>query len=160
MDTEKENNEKVDGKGEESDSLQRENTALVNELKSRDAAIIKLEEVLKAKESEMEALKKDADTLRKTLDEMGKVLSQAVTAYKEAIVQANPGLPAELITGDTIEAVKGSVKNARAIMEKVRQEMEAEAARTRIPAGAPQRAALDLSALSSREKIKYALEGG
>ena len=52
-----------------------------------------------------------------------------------------------------------SLKNARALMERVRQEMEAEAAKTRVPAGAPQRAPLDLSALSAREKIQYALGG-
>jgi hypothetical protein len=29
-----------------------------------------------------------------------------------------------------------------------------------VPAGAPQRTPLDLSGLTSREKIKYAMEGG
>jgi predicted RNase H-like nuclease (RuvC/YqgF family) len=161
MDTEKEQekNEKVDGEGEESDSLKRENEALARELKSRDATIIRLEENLAAKDEEIVALKKDLDELRQALDETGKAIPQAVAAYKEMVVQANPGLPAELITGDTIEAVKESVKNARAIMERVRQEMEAAAARTRIPAGAPQRAPLDLSALSAREKIQYAIRG-
>ena len=82
-----------------------------------------------------------------------------MATYKEIVVQANPGVLAEMITGDTIEEVNESLKNARAIMERVRQEMEAEAARTRIPAGAPQRAPLDLSALSAREKIQYAIRG-
>ncbi len=159
MDTEKENekNEKVDGKGEENDNLQREKQAFADELKSRDATIIKLEQEITAKESEITALKKELDELKQKLDEMGKTIAQAVAAYKEVMVQANPGLPAELITGDTIEAVKESVKNARAIMEKVRQEMEAEAAKTRIPAGAPQRTSPDLSGLSAREKIQQGL---
>ena len=161
MDTEKEQvkNEKVEGGGEESDSLKRENEALTRELKSRDSTIIRLEQDLAAKDNEITAMKRDLGDLRQALDETGEAIAQAVAAYKEMIVQANPGLPAELITGDTIGEVDESVKNARAIMDKVRQEMEAEAARTRIPAGSPQRAPLDLSALSAREKIQYGIRG-
>ncbi len=131
---------------------------LTDEVKSRDAIIIKLEQAVAAKESEIAALKKELDGLKQTLDELHKTIAQAVVAYKGMVMAANPGLPAELITGDTIEAINESVKNAHAIMEKVRQEMEAAAARTRIPAGAPQRTALDLSGLSSREKIQQGLK--
>lgn len=161
MDTEKgqEKDEKVDSESEIIDSLQRENEALADEVKSRDAAILKLEEVLKAKESEISSLKKERDELKRGLEEAGKAITQAVAAYKEMVIQANPGLPAELITGDTIDAVKESVKNARSIMDKVRQEMEAAAAKTRVPPGAPQRAPADLSGLSAREKIQYAIRG-
>jgi chromosome segregation ATPase len=160
MDTEKEleKNEKVDGEIEKIDSLRRENEALAGEIKSRDATIIKLEEVLKAKEGEIVSLKKERDELKLALDETGKAISQAVVAYKEMVVQANPGLPAELITGETIEEVEKSVKNARAIIDKVRQEMESAAAKTRVPAGAPPRSPLDLSGLSPREKIQQGLK--
>jgi hypothetical protein len=75
------------------------------------------------------------------------------------VIQANPGVLAEIITGDTVEEVNESLKHARSLVERVRQEMEAEASRTRIPAGAPQRVPLDLSALSPREKIQYAIGG-
>jgi predicted RNase H-like nuclease (RuvC/YqgF family) len=156
---EQEKNENADDGGEEIDSLKRENEALAREIKSRDAMLIKLEQDVAAKDQEIVALKMNLNELKQALDELGKAIPQAVAAYKEMIVQANPGLPAELITGDTIEAVDESVKKARAIMEKVRQEMEAAAARTRIPAGAPQRAPLDLSGLSAREKIQYAIRG-
>jgi predicted RNase H-like nuclease (RuvC/YqgF family) len=159
MEKEQDKNEKVDGEGTETESLQRENEALASELESRGATIIRLEQNLAAKDEEITALKKDSSEAKQALDEMGKAIPQAVADYKEITIQANPGLPAELITGDTIEAVKGSVKNARAIMEKVRQEMEAAAAKTRIPAGAPRRAPLDLSGLSAREKIQYGLAG-
>ena len=154
---EQENNEKVDDGREKIDSLKKENEALARELESRDAMLIKLEQDVAAKEGEITALKKELDEARLALEELGKAIPRAVAAYKEMIIQANPGLPAELITGDTIEAVDESVKKARAIMEKVRQEMEAEAAKTRIPAGAPRRAPLDLSGLSAREKIQYGL---
>ena len=63
MDTEKEQakNEGVDGGGEESDSLKRENEALTRELKSRETTIIRLEQALAAKDSEIAALKQALD---------------------------------------------------------------------------------------------------
>jgi ABC-type iron transport system FetAB permease component len=74
-------------------------------------------------------------------------------------VAANPGVLAEMITGESIEAINKSLENAKALIERVRQEIEAEASRTRIPSGAPQRTPLDLSVLSPREKIQYAIGG-
>jgi uncharacterized protein (DUF3084 family) len=162
MDTEKEQekNKKVESEGEENGALQLENAVLAGELKSRDIVILKLQQEAAAKESEIVAVKKELEELKQVMDGIGKVITQAIAAYRELVIQANPGILPELITGDTIEAINESVKNARAIMDRVRRGIEAEAARTRIPAGAPQRAPLDLSALSPREKIKYALEGG
>jgi uncharacterized protein (DUF3084 family) len=160
MDTEKEqeNSGTVEGKSEKIDSLRQENEALAEAVNARDAAIARLEEVVRAKESEIVDLQKERDTLKQALDEAGQVVAQAVAAYKELVIQANPGLPPELITGDTIEAVKESVNNAHAIMEKVRQEMETAAARTRVPAGAPPRALADFTGLSPREKIQQGLK--
>jgi uncharacterized coiled-coil protein SlyX len=161
MVTEKEQEKEsgVEAGGDELEGLRRENEALARELKARDAAITRLEQALAGKDSELATLKQTLAEARQALDEMAKVFAGAVTAYKELVVQANPGVLPELITGDTIEAVNESLKNARALIERVRQEMEAEAARARIPAGSPQRAQLDLSTLSPREKIQYAIGG-
>jgi len=156
---EKEKTEEIEATGDELDNLKQENESLAHELESRDATIIRLEQALATKDSEITALKQSLDEAKRTLDELGKALPQAVAAYKELIVQANPGILAELITGDSIEEVNESLKNARALMERVRQEMEAEVAKTRVPPGAPQRAQLDLSSLSAREKIQYAIGG-
>jgi uncharacterized coiled-coil protein SlyX len=146
----------IEATGDEVD-LKRENEALTLELKSRDARIIRLEQALAGKDSEIVALKQSLAEAQSHLGEIGQALSQAVAAYKELVVQANPGVLAELITGDTVDEVNESLKNAQALVNRVRQEVEAEASKTRIPAGAPQRAALDLSALSPREKIQYAI---
>jgi uncharacterized protein (DUF3084 family) len=160
MDTEKESekNEMVDGENVESENLKSVNEALTSEIKAQDAMILKLEQELTAKESEITALKEELDELKQAIDEANKAVVQAVAAYKEMAVQANPGLPLELISGDTIAAINESVKNARSVVDKVRQEMEAEAARTRIPAGAPRRSVPDLSGLSPREKIQQGLK--
>ena len=147
------------GGGDEVAALRTENEALAREAEAGVATIARLEQTLAGKDAEIAALTQSMDEARQTLEELGKALPQAVAAYKGLIVQANPGLLAELIAGETIAEVDESLKNARALMERVRQEMEAEASRTRIPAGSPQRVALDLSGLSPREKIQYAIGG-
>lgn len=156
---EQEKSDEIETGGDETDILKQENEALTRELKSRDAAIIRLEQTLATKDSEIVALKQALDEAERKLAELSQALSQAVASYKALVVQANPGVLAELITGETVEEVNESLKNAQALIDRVRQEMEAEASKTRIPAGAPQRAPLDLSALSPREKIQYAIGG-
>ncbi len=145
--------------GDEAESLKQENERLAGEVESRDATIMKLEQALSGKDGEIADLKQALDEAKQALDELGKALPQAIAAYKEMVVEANPGVLAELITGETIEEVNESLKNARALMEKVRQEIESEAAKTRVPAGAPQRTQPDFSGLSAREKIQYAIGG-
>ena len=158
--TEKERgkSDEIEANGDEVD-IKQENEALTRELKSRDATIIRLEQALAGKESEIAALKQALAEAERKLADLGNDLAQAVASYKALVVQTNPGVLAELITGDTVDEVNESLKNAQALVDRVRQEMEAEASKTRIPAGAPQRAPLDLSALSPREKIKYAIGG-
>ncbi len=153
MDTEKQP-ENIAQNGSKTD----ENHNVEEELKSRDARIIKLEQDLAVKESEMAALKNELDVLGQALDGRDKAMAQAVADFKEMVVVANPGLPPELIAGDTIAAVKDSLDNARAVVDKVRQDLDAAAVRVRIPAGAPQRLAPDLSGLSPREKIQQGLK--
>jgi uncharacterized protein (DUF3084 family) len=159
--TEKEqgNSEEFGATGNEIDILKQDNEALSRELKSRDATIIRLEQALAGKDSEIVALKQALDEAERKVADLGKALAQAVASYKALLVQSNPGVLADLITGDTVEEVNESLKNAQALVDRVRQEMEAEASKTRIPAGAPQRTPLDLSALSPREKIQYAIGG-
>ncbi|MFC1942347.1 hypothetical protein ACFLWU_03920 [Chloroflexota bacterium] len=144
--------------GDEID-LKQENEALRREIKSRDAVITRLEQAQAGKDNEIVTLKLTLDEAERKVTELGKALALAVATYKEMVVQANPGMLAELITGDNVEDINESLKNARALVERVRQEMEVESSKTRIPAGAPQRAPLDLSALSPREKIQYAIGG-
>ena len=156
---EQEKNEEVEDSGEENGNPAGEDKVLEQEVKSLKTMILRLEQGLAEKDSEIAGLKQALDEARQTIDELGQAVSRAVAAYKETVVQANPGVLAELITGETVAEINESLKNARALIERVRQEVEAEASRTRIPAGASQRAPLDLSALSSREKIQYAIGG-
>jgi chromosome segregation ATPase len=161
MVTEKEQvtNPEEEADGEEVESGGQEAEALKRELESREATIMRLEQALAAKDGEIADLNQSLDEAKKESVETERSLAQAVAAYKELVVAANPGVMDELITGETIEEVNESLKNARSLIERVRREMEEEAARTRVPAGSTQRMPVDLSSLSAREKIRYAIGG-
>ncbi len=129
------------------------------EIRARDTRLSEAE----ARVTELEQTVADRDSeLAKSdeaLTEMKNSLAEAVSSYRALVVQANPDIPDELITGDSIEAINQSLENARALISRVRQVLEEEVAKTRVPSGAPQRAPPDLSALSPREKIQYSIGG-
>jgi len=143
----------------ELERLKREKEALAGELESKDANITELEQTVASHESEIVTLKEVIVESDRKLTDINSTLSQAVADYKALVEEANPGILAEMITGDTIEAIKESLEEARGLVERVKQGVEAEASRTRVPAGAPQRTPFDLSVLSPREKIQYAIGG-
>ena len=136
------------------------------ELKAKDARlseaetrITELEQVIADRDSELATLKQAVAESDEALTNVKNSLAQAVSSYRALVVQANPDIPDELITGDSIEAIDQSLENARNLISRVKQGLEVEAAKTRVPAGAPQRTPPDLSALSPREKIQYAIGG-
>ena len=144
---------------DELEILKQENEALNRGLKDRDAAILRLEQERAARDSEIVALKQAMEDAEGRIKETGENLTKAVASYKEQVIQGNPGVPADMIVGETVEEIDESLKKALALIEKVRQEMEAEVSNMRIPGGAPQRTPMDLSGLSAREKIQYAIGG-
>ena len=127
------------------------------QLAEKSSRITKLEQAMADKDSQITALKQSAAELEPRLAELEDSLAQAVSSYRALVVQANPGVPQELITGDSIEAIDQSVAAAQTLVAKVRKELEAEIAGAKIPAGAPLRTPPDLSALSPQEKIQYAI---
>lgn len=157
MVTEK-NPEMVDSQ-DEVEILKRQNEELIRELKDRDATILKLEQERADRDSEIAALKQAMKDTEDRINEINDNLAQAVAAYKERVIQGNPGVPADMIAGETVEEIDESLEKALVLIEKVRQEIEAEASKMRIPGGAPQRKPIDLSGLSAREKIRYAIGG-
>ena len=84
-------------------------------------------------------------------------LTEAVLSYKRMVTETNPEVPEDLIAGDSIMAIEESLKQGKNLINRVKQGLEAEIQAVRIPAGAPQRTAPDLSALSPREKIQYSI---
>jgi hypothetical protein len=75
------------------------------------------------------------------------------------VLELNPEIAEELINGDTIEAVNVSLEKAINLVRRVKKSVEKEISNIKVPAGAPGRRASDLSGLSPREKIQYAIGG-
>ena len=143
----------------ELESVRAEKETLAIELDTKGAAITELEQVVADRDSEVAALKQAVAESDEVLASVRDSLAQAVSSYRALVVQANPDVLDELISGDSIEAINQSVEHAQGFISRVKQGLEAEAARTRVPVGAPQRTLPDLSALSPREKIRYAIGG-
>jgi len=158
-DEEKELNDELEALREEREGLKREKEVLNSELEARRTTIGELQEALAARDTEIAGLRQTIADSEQKLAQINDSLSQAVASYRELVVAAHPEIPPELITGDSVEAVDESLQSARALVDKVRQGIEEETSRTRVPAGAPPRAPLDLSVLSPREKIQYAIGG-
>lgn len=126
-------------------------------LAAREERLAGLERALVEKEAEAKTATGRVGELEGKVGTLDASLSQAIASYKALVVQANPGVIAELVEGGTIAEVDGSLARARALVSRVRQGLEGEAARLRVPLGAPGRVTPDLGNLSAREKISYAL---
>lgn len=129
------------------------------ELASRDTRISELRQVTANLESEITTVKQAVAEADESLNKLGESFKQAVASYKTLVIQSNPDVPEELVTGESTEAITDSLTSAKELVSKIRKGMEAEISLARVPAGAPERTAPDLSALSPREKIQYAIGG-
>ena len=128
-----------------------------DELAKANVYLIELEQAVASKDDEIVALKQAEADLEERLTAMSNSLAEAVASYKAMVIQANPEVIEELVSGDTIESINESLGQAKTLISKVRQGVEAEISLTKVPAGAPERTLPDLSALSPREKIQYAV---
>ena len=117
------------------------------------------EQVIAQKESEIAVLRKSEGELKEKLSAVAKALNEAVARYKDRVLELNPEIAEELIVGDTVEAVNKSLEKAVNLVGRVKKSMEKEISNIRVPAGAPGRRASDLSGMSPREKIQYAIGG-
>lgn len=80
-------------------------------------------------------------------------LTEAVSKYRDEVLQQHPEIPTELVSGNTVEEIDTSLGQARALVDKVRQHSA-----ERVPPGAPARGGPDVSAMSPAEKISYGLK--
>ena len=151
----------------ELESVKTEKETLASELESatRDveakvATIVVLEQSAGEKDTELTTLKASVAESEEKFTSLNGSLDTAISAYREILLAANQNIPQELITGTTIDELNASVEKAATLVSQVRESIEAELAAGRVPAGAPPRTPPDLSALSPREKIEYAVKQG
>lgn len=157
METEQENSKEPEDTLPEQETLQIRYEAMEREYRAREAVISRLEQTRAENEGEMAALQARLEEAERQQEATTNNLAQAVAAYKELVTQTNPGVFAELITGETAAEVNESLKSAKTLVERIRQELEGEITKARVPAGAPQRVPMDTSTLSPREKIQYGI---
>jgi ATP/maltotriose-dependent transcriptional regulator MalT len=120
-------------------------------LAEKDARIAELETSLSEAKTGSEAA---AAELAQVKESHG----QAVAKYLDAVRLANPTIPPDIITGDTIEDIVASVQKAQSIAESVKANLEAQAKEAKVPAGAPPRGEISIEGLSPREKIAAGIQ--
>ncbi len=116
-----------------------------------------LREQLRSASDAAAAASAEAERLRGEIDAAAERERTAAVRYRDLAVRSEPSLPAELIAGESIDAVDRSLEAAREIVGRVRTHIEQQAQAVRVPAGAPPRSGPDLSAMSPEQKIRYGL---
>ena len=118
-----------------------------------------LEKQLGERDEELNASRKSAEELNKRLTATSAALTEAVAGYKKLVMETNPDVTEDLINGESIQAITASLSKAKNLIEKLKQKVEKDVAHSRIPIGSPGRQVPDLSGMSPREKIHYAIGG-
>ena len=109
-------------------------------------------------QTRIEAVTAELGELRERAEATKERERAAAVRYRELVLRAEPALPADMIGGETIDAIDASVVAARDVVARVRSHMETQTSASRAPAGAPERSAPDLGAMTPQEKIRYGLE--
>jgi molecular chaperone GrpE (heat shock protein) len=121
-----------------------------------------LESQVEARAGVITGLEGQLATLSRDFEGAKAAYAYAVEDYKKLAASSNPLIPAEAIQGATIEEVKDSLDRALKLVANVQSALQEglskQAQAASIPAGAPARAGLDTSAMSTKEKINYGLE--
>lgn len=115
-------------------------------------------------EGELQAGQADLAEREQRLAELGEEaeglrqqLRQAALRYREARLAAHPEVPADMVSGETIEEIDQQVEAALKLVSQVKDRLQAGSQAARVPIGSPPRRAPDLSALPAAEKIRLGL---
>ena len=111
-------------------------------------------------EAEVSQLHTTIENQEAELANLRQQVASAAKRYRSALLASAPEVPEELIQGETVDELDRSLISAKQVVEKIASQLEAHVAAERVPSGAPPRREADLSALSPREKILYALQRG
>ena len=129
-----------------------------------EGAVVQQEERLRLMEASAQELRealaeRDARSsgLEAELHQAQQQVAATVAKYRTALLASAPEVPEEMVQGETVEELDAALEQGRQMVERIRSNLEAQAAAARVPAGAPVRGAPDLSSLSPREKIAHAL---
>jgi DNA repair exonuclease SbcCD ATPase subunit len=133
--------------------VEEQNAQLRRDLEEAHGALSTAEEQATAHQERVAGLEGELSTAREQVGE-------ASARYRQALLSASPEVPADMVTGESVEEVEASLAAARQTVAQIRQHLESQAQSGRVPAGAPPRQTPDLSALTPEEKIRMGLERG
>ncbi|MFN8584339.1 MAG: hypothetical protein U0446_03295 [Dehalococcoidia bacterium] len=123
-------------------------------------ALAELAAVSEAETDSTSAVEAALEATRRELEEQRRLALTAVARYRDAALAAEPELPPELVSGQTVEEVDASLAAARSTVASIRQRLSegAESSMRGFPAGAPARLGGSTEGLSAAEKIARGLE--
>lgn len=127
---------------------------------TRAAEVSELRRQLSAREESLAAQSIELEDLRSAVTEVQAASREAVERVRQSILEREPDLPQELVTGETVADLDAAVSQARQTVAQVRQHLEQQAQSLRVPAGAPVRGAPDVSGMTASEKIRAGLSRG
>jgi len=125
---------------------------------TKDTRIAELEAQVTEFTTQLEGKTRELEASTAELATVNQAKGEAVAKYLDMAKALNPTIPGGIIAGETIEEINESINKGKAIVEAVRKTMEAEAAGTKVPAGAPPRGEISLEGLSPREKIAAGIQ--
>ncbi len=112
-------------------------------------------------EAEEAQTAEELNRLRADLDAERAAHRAAVARYREAVLAAEPALPPELVTGESLADVDASVEAARRAVAQIRERLATEAdeaAARGFPVGAPGRLEPSVEGMTAAEKIAFGLD--
>ncbi len=132
---------------------------LTRQLGERDAKMGELRTEISEKGAVVESQTQELAILQEAGKETDSKLSglaesftDAIKRYRDLALVTVPDAVADLVVGDTIDAIDASLAGARTLVDKVKTSLEASASEI-ISSGSPEREGEDWRSLSSKEKI-------
>ena len=116
---------------------------------------------LEGRVAELEQRLEQSETQRREGEEKlsasQKSLKEAISRYRTMLLESMPEAPEPMVVGETVDEVDRSFADARALVERVRREVEEKLSKERLPAGSPTRGSANFATLTPMEKIRSAL---
>jgi chromosome segregation ATPase len=136
---------------------------LTRQLSERDSKMGELQAEISGKGALVESQAQELATLQAAgaeseskLSGLAESLTDAVKRYRDLALVQLPDAVADLVVGDTIDAIDASLAGARTLVDRVKSSLEASASES-VSSGSPERTAEDWRDKSPKEKILHGL---
>ena len=139
------------------EKIKGEESGIKEKIKDMEGLLAGKETELNQAKAKIAGLENTASETTTRLSELDGSLEKTVASYKALILQSNPEILPELISGDSLETLDTSLAKAKDLTEKIKGKLKAQSLMLKVPAGAPPRGREDTGGLSASEKIRRGL---